>query len=508
MVAARQLPLPLPAGDDARLPRLSIATDWKTLPRSWPHALHPVCTYLGSLPPALTHDLVARWSRPGDVVLDPFCGRGTVPFQAALERRIGVGIDRSPLAHLLTAAVLDPPARRDLLTRTELLRIRWTETRHDWRGRALEMRAVGEAASFFHPETLAQLLMVRADLRRDEPVDGFLLAALAGILHGRRASALTDAMPNTFSMSPTYATRWLAARDAERGTGRPDRDLFALLARRIMWLLRDGRPATRGIAIAGDARAAGRLSGDALRRRGLPERVRLVVTSPPYLGLVRYGRANWLRLWLLGEDPTRVDASLDTPRSAVESCELLRQVLTDLRPILADDAIVVCILGDVETQRGRRLPLPLDLAADTWHAAAEPAGFGLVGVSVDGIDAGRKLTRLWGERAGGAVRTERLLVIAPTELGRRRALATASLGVDRARTPGVAAGMIPARQASATTHPRGARPAILGTHAADVPPGRPRIDGPARPHEEPRPCPDDGPPSELHPAAAGAPLPA
>ncbi len=508
MVAARQLPLPFPADDDARLPRLALATEWKTLPRSWSHALHPICTYLGSLPPPLTHDLLARWSRPGDVVLDPFCGRGTVPLQAALERRIGVGIDRSPLAQLLTAAVLDPPSQRDLITRLAMLRIRWSETRHDWRMQAQEMRAVGAAASFFHPETLAQLLLARADLQRHDPVDAFLLAAISGILHGSRASALTDAMPNAFSMSPAYATRWLAARDAERGSGRPDRDLFALLARRISWLLRDGRPATRGVALAGDARTAGRLTADALRRRGLPDRVRLVVTSPPYLGLVRYGRANWLRLWLLGEDPSRVDASLDTPRSAVESSDLLRAVLTDLRPVLADDAIVVCILGDIEAHRGRRLGLPLDLAAETWHSAAEPAGYRLAGVAVDGVDAGRKLTRLWGERAGAATRTERLLVIAPTELGRRRALTTAGLTVDLSRTVGVAPGVTTHRPVAAATRPRAARPAILGTHAADVPPGRPRIDGSARPDEEPRPCPDDGAPPELHPAAAGAPLPA
>ena len=28
---------------------------------------------------------------------------------------------------------------------------------------------------------------------------------------------------------------------------------------------------------------------------GLPERARLVVASPPYLGLVRYGASNWQR---------------------------------------------------------------------------------------------------------------------------------------------------------------------------------------------------------------------
>ena len=117
MTPADQLPLPLSPDrhvrGEGRLPTLPLTGDWKLQPRSWAHALHPMCTYLGSLPAALAHDLVARWSRPGDVVLDPFCGRGTVPLQAGLERRIGVGIDRNPLAHLLTSAVLDPPSGRE-----------------------------------------------------------------------------------------------------------------------------------------------------------------------------------------------------------------------------------------------------------------------------------------------------------------------------------------------------------------------------------------------------------
>ncbi len=413
MTSFDQLPLSLPPREpgDGRpsLPILALTADWRMQSRSWPQALHPMCTYLGSLPASLAHDLIARWSRPGDVVLDPFCGRGTVPLQAGLERRIGVGIDRSPLAHLLTSAVLDPPPRREALARLAVLQITWTETREQWRGMALTMAEGGGAATFFHPETLAQLLMARDQLDRRRSVDAFLLATMAGILHGRRASALTDAMPNTFSMAPGYAARWLAAHDLERSTGRPQRDLFRNVERRVTWLLREGRPVTRGIAINGDARDAGRLAAQALRERGLPERIRLVVTSPPYLGLVRYGQANWLRLWLLGEDPTAVDAALDAPRSVTASNELLRSVLDDLRPVLVDDAIVVVILGNVEAHRGRRLREPIDLALEAWSSAVEPAGYRLAGVNDDVVDPGRKLTRLWGTRAGGATRTERII---------------------------------------------------------------------------------------------------
>src|SRR3954471_19115677 len=41
---------------------------------------------------------------------------------------------------------------------------------------------------------------------------------------------------------------------------------------------------------------------------------------------------------------------------------------------------------------------------------------------------------------------------------------------------------------------------------ADVPAVRPRRDGPARPHEEPGPCPDDEPAAVVHPPAAGPPV--
>ena len=50
----------------------------------------------------------ARYSRRGDVVLDPFSGRGTTPLQACAEGRIGVGNDLNPFAHLLTAAKVEP----------------------------------------------------------------------------------------------------------------------------------------------------------------------------------------------------------------------------------------------------------------------------------------------------------------------------------------------------------------------------------------------------------------
>ena len=456
--------LTLPLGDDDALPALAMPADWKEQPRSFGHAFHPLCTYLGGLPPAMAHALVERFSRPGDVVLDPFCGRGTVPLQATLRRRVGVGVDLNPLAALLTGAVLDPPSHREAQDRLARLRIDWTIDQDRWRDEALELQTASAVApSLFHPETLAELLHLRRALDRRDPVDRFLLAALAGILHGSRPSHLTDAMPNAFSMAPRYTQGWLA----EQASARPRRDVHALLAVRLRRLYRDGLPVARGIALQGDARGAAAPVAAALRARALPDRVRLVVTSPPYLRVVRYGLANWLRLWLLGEDAARVDAALSAPASADASAALLRLVLDDLAPILAPDAVVVLVLGDVEADRGKRLPRTIDLARSAWEGAAQPAGFRLAGVVDDRIDPDRKLTRIWGAEAGRATRTDRLLVIAPTAAGVARARAAAALPVDWSAT---APGSLPARlpRPTAGAAPAGSARSGTGAPAPDV----------------------------------------
>ena len=123
-----QLALELPL----ELPPLAIAPEWKDQQRLWGHPFHPMCSYLASFPAALAHAFIARYSRPGDVVLDPFSGRGTTPLQACAEGRIGVGNDLNPFAHLLTAAKVEPATRAQATTRLAGLRLAWHAGSADW----------------------------------------------------------------------------------------------------------------------------------------------------------------------------------------------------------------------------------------------------------------------------------------------------------------------------------------------------------------------------------------
>ena len=278
----------------------------------------------------------------------------------------------------------------------------------------------------FHPATLGQLLFVRTTLRLDDRTDRFLAAALTGILHGKSASYLSELMPNTFSMAPRYV-RDFATRTAFAS---PDRDLFDGLSKKLDRLFREPPPTTEGVALLGDAREVGPRAAAALRRLGSPDRARLVVTSPPYLRVVKYGYYNWLRTWFLGFDAHAIDAILDDAHHREPYLVFMRDVLAGLRPVLADDAVVVLVIGDVETDRGRSISGGIGLAERTWQAAAEPEGYRLAGVALDDIASNRKMTKLWGDEAGRATKTDRILVLGASEAGRRRALAGATLDVD------------------------------------------------------------------------------
>ena len=455
-----QLALQLPT----ELPRLAIEPEWKDQQRLWGHSFHPMCSYLASFPAALVHAFIARYTRPGDVVLDPFSGRGTTPLQACAEGRIGAGNDLNPFAQILTAAKVDPPTKANIKTRVASLRLAWAAGADEWnlladrivaspgspdievpgpasRPIVAARRPSGrsgsaanrpdatvpvEVALAFHPRTLAQLLFLRSSLDPDDRTDRFILATLTGILHGKSGSYLSGIMPNTFSMAPRYVRDFVERTDFHS----PERDVFTLLDDKLRRLYRQPLPAARGIALLGDARDAGVRMREALRARGLPERARLVVTSPPYLRVVKYGYYNWLRLWLLGYDAAAIDDLLDDAHHRDAYLVFMREVLRGLRPALADDAVIAIVIGDVEMDRGRPASGGIGLAESVWELAAAPEGYRLAGVAMDDVAAGRKMTKLWGEEAGQATKVERILILSTSEAGRRRAINGATLPID------------------------------------------------------------------------------
>src|SRR5712691_7897052 len=67
-----------------------------TVKEDW--TFHQLAPYIGRMKTSMARSLVLHWTRPGDLVIDPFCGCGVVALEASAHgRRVIVG-DWNPYA--------------------------------------------------------------------------------------------------------------------------------------------------------------------------------------------------------------------------------------------------------------------------------------------------------------------------------------------------------------------------------------------------------------------------
>lgn len=367
---------------------------WRRAPRRWGHPLHTVCSYFAMFPPQVPHVFIRWLTEPGDVVYDPFSGRGTTALEACRMGRMGLGSDANPLAHVLSSAKADPPRPEEAQARLDELRYACEPM--DPSGAPPNIRML------YHDDVLGQLMWLRDTLDAADRTDRFLLALLLGVMHanykpGKVARGLSISMPNTFSMAPGYVRKYIDEHDLQP----PDIDVFDLLARKMSRLDLPEAPTLRGRAWLQDVREE---PPSFLQERP----ARLVFTSPPYLSVIKYGKYNWIRLWLLKEEPKAVDAKLIATGSPTKYLTFMREALEALEPAVRDDGYLCLMIGDV----ARKDSDTVNLAARVWEDVAEPLGWHRVAEVVDRLPTKHKVSRIWKNSRGNATKTDRILVLA------------------------------------------------------------------------------------------------
>src|SRR5437016_1818388 len=74
-------------------------------------------SYRACFKPQLPRFFIERLTQPGDIVYDPFMGRGTTVLEAALLGRIPFGCDINPLSAVLVKPRLHPPFLQEVQQR-------------------------------------------------------------------------------------------------------------------------------------------------------------------------------------------------------------------------------------------------------------------------------------------------------------------------------------------------------------------------------------------------------
>jgi SAM-dependent methyltransferase len=389
---------------------------WHAVSPRWGHSMHTMCSYHGMFPPKLAHYFIQRYSNEGDLVLDPFSGRGTTTMQARVEGRRTIGNDLNPLAYVLTRAKAAPPTWTTLIRTIDKLELTYQKQGH----RSVDVPA--DIEMLYHQETLSQLVFLRSYLFRRSfsqwsRADFMIAGAMAGILHGsfradgQTSSYLSISMPNTFSMSPAYVEKFIR----EKGLVKPQQNVFDRLRDKLARLYLDAQVGPAGITTNKDAVT---LLGSKLVDK---QSVDLLLTSPPYLQVVNYGQSNWIRLWWLGVDEVgrnagagrrRLDAKLDHQLNYTDYCDFMLRVFKGTRRVLKPGGVAVFVIGDVATPGKEE---SLALAKAVWDDIGEQSGLQLIDTIADTLDAKNKVSRIWGETKGNATNRDCVLVLAREE---------------------------------------------------------------------------------------------
>ncbi len=346
-------------------------------------------------PPHVPRVFIEWLTKRGDIVYDPFSGRGTAPLEACRLGRVGVGSDANPLAFVLTGAKVDPPTHDAVTARLKYLR------KHQPTKRS--MAAPDDVAMLYTPKVLRQLSWLRGELKMCDRTDRFIMATILGLMHanfkpGSPARGLSISMPNTFSMAPGYVRRYIG----EHSLKPPEVDVFAMVAAKVERMGIPSALASRGRAWLGDARKPEQLNPAA----------RLVFTSPPYLSVIKYGKYNWIRLWMLGHQPKAVDDGLVATASLTKYIQFMTEVLAGATKAVAKDGYLCLMIGDVTDKDDKKSTL--NLAEAVWEDAAKKAGWRRLGVVNDHLPEQHKVSRIWGKgRRGNATKVDRILILAP-----------------------------------------------------------------------------------------------
>ena len=245
-------------------------------------------------PSRFADEVIKQYTKVGDLVLDPFAGRGTSIYSAAIQGRIGIGIELNPVGWVYGKAKLNPASQDMVINR--LLQLSKTTNKYSLVADCLP--------EFFHlcfSKNVRQfLLAAREQLNwKYKSIDWTIMGLLLVYLHGKRNQSLSNQMRQTKSMSPGYAVKWWKANDLTA----PELDPVDFMLKRIKWRYSKGCPITNGSQIyLGDCLTVlTKLCRNRVNLGG--NRIRLLLTSPPYYGVTNYHYDQWIRLWLLGYPP-------------------------------------------------------------------------------------------------------------------------------------------------------------------------------------------------------------
>jgi len=300
-------------------------------------SIHEV-SYRACFKPQLPAYFIQQLTRAGDIVYDPFSGRGTTAIEAALRGRNVIINDVSPLSEILSRPRLELPSVSEIDGRLRSLRF------------SARLPSGLDLSMFFHPDTEFEILGLREYLFRrwiagaEDSADRWIRMVAT--------NRLTGHSPGFFSVYTLPPNQAVSADDQVRINAKlrqePEyRDIRALILKKSMQL--QGRlTAAERWRLRAAAETARYLVCTAAATPDIPSNtVQLTVTSPPFLDVVQYAQDNWLRCWFNGLDAEAISARTTMSKSVEDWSDEMAAVFAELYRVTRPGGWLAFEVGEV-----------------------------------------------------------------------------------------------------------------------------------------------------------------
>lgn len=340
-------------------------------------SIHEI-SYRACFKPQLPRFFINLLTQKGDIVYDPFSGRGTTAIEAGILGRNIVSNDINPLSRILTLPRFFVPNVIEVKERLK-------DITYD-----MKVRADIDLSMFYHPKTEAEIVSLKNYLKqresekKEDKVDLWIRMVAT--------NRLTGHSPGFFSVYTLPPNQAVTAErqqliNAKRNQKPEYRDTKKLIMKKTKSLIRNIKE-QEILNLRKTGNSALFLSEDARRTPQIPdESVSLTVTSPPFLDVVQYDSDNWLRCWFNGIDAKKVANTITMSKNIQEWSCVMEEVFYELYRITKKGGWVAFEVGEV---KGGKIKLD-----EYVVPLGQKAGFCCQGILIN-LQEFTKTSNIWG----------------------------------------------------------------------------------------------------------------
>lgn len=300
-------------------------------------SLHEVA-YRACFKPQLPRFFIEQLTARGDLVYDPFNGRGTTIIEAGLLGRNVIANDINPISKILAVPRFFIPDLNELEKRLAVIPI------------DENAKADIDLSMFYHSKTLREIVSLRNYLaqqsatKQEDHLDSWIRMIATNRLTGHSSGFFS-----VYTLPPNQAVSASSQRkiNEKRKQIPPYRDAKAIILKKSRQLIKDvtGQE-VKWLAQAGTSISF--LNNDA---RFTPEildnSVNLTVTSPPFLDIVQYSQDNWLRCWFNRIETEDVAKRITIAKTVEEWSSVMGGVFIELYRITQPKGWVAFEVGEI-----------------------------------------------------------------------------------------------------------------------------------------------------------------